>query len=600
VGAGRRRGLWAAALCVALTATVPAIGASGVGTPSGFAVVGHEAIEPGIDHYLLRSGDPQHAVHVARIDAALAGRLRVMRSRDRIAGPYPRLERTSEMCLRVRCVVAVNGDFTEPYTHEPAGSLVSAGELMRTPRFRHARFSVDESGRPAIGHDLDWSGTLRVFDDSLPLTGVNVSRPANGIVLYTSRYGPSTATSGEGRELAIDVAGPPSGSQTPVRLVRLGTGDSPLGPGRVVISGTGTGASAVEALWRRWRVTDPAALGILEVDIRGIVETIGGSPVLLHGSQWAFPDHDDSFTRSAHPRTVVGWTAAGDFLLVSVDGRQPGYSTGMSLHSAASMLIQLGAIEAVNLDGGGSTTFVVKSRVRNRPSNPGNAERSVGSALVLLPAPGSVAVAEPRGIALACPTREVREDGFTDVAAGMPHEPAIDCVVWWQVARGVTPTLYEPGKTVTRAQLASLLASFVVRSGGTLPAAVDRFADDDGSPHERSINQMAAAGVMTGRGDGSFGPRLPVTRAQLASALARAVAHRQGAPLPAAADYFADDDGSAHEQTIDQVAAAGLVGGVRLHIYGPGDAVRRDQLATILARALDLLVEQGTTPPPSP
>jgi hypothetical protein len=598
VSARVRRVLGTAALVAALAGAVPALGASGVGTPSGFTFVGHEAVEPGVDHYLMRSGDPQHAVHVARIDAALADRLRVMRSRDRIAGPFPRLERTSSMCLRVRCVVAVNGDFTEPGTQEPAGPIVSAGELMRTPRFRHARFSIDASGRPTIGHDLDWSGTVRVIDDELALTGVNVPRPADGVVLYTSRYGPSTGTPADGRELALEVAGPPSGNQTPVRLVRLATGDSPLGPGRLVVSGTGAGAAAIEALWRRWRLADPAALGVLDVDTRGIVEAVGGSPVLVLGSQWAFPDHDDSFTRSAHPRTVIGWTAAGDFLLVAVDGRQPGYSTGMSLHSAASLLIQLGAIEAVNLDGGGSTTFVVKSQVRNRPSNPGNAERSVGSALVLLPAPGSVGVADPRGIALACPDGRVPDDGFADVAAGSGHETAVDCVVWWEVARGVTAELFEPGRTVTRAQLASLLASFVTRSGGTLPASQDRFRDDAGSPHERSINQVAAAGIMTGRGDGSFGPSLHVTRAQLASALARAVAHRQGGPLPPAVDYFADDDSSAHEPAIDQAAAAGLVGGVSLNLYGPGDAVRRDQLATTLARALDLLVEQGTTTAP--
>jgi hypothetical protein len=79
----------------------------------------------------------------------------------------------------------------------------------------------------------------------------------------------------------------------------------------------------------------------------------------------------------------VGITADGQILLVVVDGRQPGYSTGMTMQEFARLFLDLGAVDAMNLDGGGSSTMVVNGEVVNRPSE--GVERSVGSAIVVLP-----------------------------------------------------------------------------------------------------------------------------------------------------------------------------------------------------------------------
>jgi hypothetical protein len=143
------------------------------------------------------------------------------------------------------------------------------------------------------------------------------------------------------------------------------------------------------------------------------MESVGGSPILVKdGKRW-FTDPGDNFTDGRHPRTVVGWTPAGDVLLVTVDGRQPAVSVGMSLFEAADFLIGLGATEAMNLDGGGSTTFVHAGTVVNKVSDVqvrnggktlirhsvekgdtllGHVERPVASALVVVP---SIAVSVP-------------------------------------------------------------------------------------------------------------------------------------------------------------------------------------------------------------
>jgi exopolysaccharide biosynthesis protein len=88
------------------------------------------------------------------------------------------------------------------------------------------------------------------------------------------------------------------------------------------------------------------------------------------------------FADARHPRTAVGVRADGRILLVTVDGRQPELSVGMTIAELATLLIELGAVEAVNMDGGGSTTMVVRGRVVNSPSDL-TGERAVGDALLI-------------------------------------------------------------------------------------------------------------------------------------------------------------------------------------------------------------------------
>jgi hypothetical protein len=127
-----------------------------------------------------------------------------------------------------------------------------------------------------------------------------------------------------------------------------------------------------------------------------VFDTIGGNPVIVQDGQivWSDVNGTTSF-HGRNPRTGVGVTADGRVLLIAVDGRQPGYSKGMTLLQFAQLFMDKGAVNALNLDGGGSTTVVVNGDIKNRPSD-GN-ERSVSSALVVLPGPdpGEQAPAPP-------------------------------------------------------------------------------------------------------------------------------------------------------------------------------------------------------------
>ena len=96
------------------------------------------------------------------------------------------------------------------------------------------------------------------------------------------------------------------------------------------------------------------------------------------------PWFQGSFVAARQPRTLAGVRADGRLLLVTIDGRRPGWSAGVTLAEAARVMRSLGAREALNLDGGGSTAMAVRGRVVSRPSDPAG-ERPVSDALVVLP-----------------------------------------------------------------------------------------------------------------------------------------------------------------------------------------------------------------------
>lgn len=128
----------------------------------------------------------------------------------------------------------------------------------------------------------------------------------------------------------------------------------------------------------QWGVTPAEAGG---------VQMIGGFPELLDGGQQVGDlglADNPSFAASRHPRTAVGYDSVTSTLwLAVIDGRQSDYSTGMSLPELVQLFQALGAGEALNLDGGGSSVMVLSGRTANRPSDPAG-ERPVVNALLLV------------------------------------------------------------------------------------------------------------------------------------------------------------------------------------------------------------------------
>jgi hypothetical protein len=176
----------------------------------------------------------------------------------------------------------------------------------------------------------------------------------------------------------------------------------------------------------------------------GAVDVLGGTPVLISNGQTQDQDlsGDGSFF-ARQPRTAVGVTADGQMLVVVVDGRQPGYSVGMTLVELTDLMQSLGAQNAINLDGGGSSAMWVNGLRVNRPSD--GFERGVGSALVVLPGddPGQadLTVAPPT------PATVVRPK-----AQRLPTPPLVSPLFGGQPVAGWAAAARDPGSVGGLAQ----------------------------------------------------------------------------------------------------------------------------------------------------
>ena len=209
---------------------------------------------------------------------------------------------------------------------------------------------------------------------------------------------------------------------------------------------------------------------------------------------------------------------------------------------------------------------------------------------------GVAAPAAVRDLNRACPPEQVPANSHTDDDTNT-HERAIECMVWWEIALGQTAERYAPGVAVSREQMASFVARLIEKAGAELPAdAPSAFSDDDASHHRANIDKLAAAGLVDGKGDGRFAPRETVNRAQMAKFIVNAYEYVSGNTLSRGADGFSDDNGHLLEEFIDKSYESGFTAG-RDGRYEPAQPVLRDQMASFLARTLDLLVAEGVTPP---
>ncbi len=312
-----------------------------------------------------------------------------------------------------------------------------------------------------------------------------------------------------------------------------------------------------------------------------------------------------AIARTEFSSSTGGWTAGGTFPAVVDDGdavaANPNHAWGTSVaRSTIESAYGLGTLTGVQVltrnglgDMGGRVTKIRLTGTARTVEVTGNDLRSklgLKSDWYDITAPPPPAVT-PRAIGTACPST-VPSGAFSDVPTDSPHARAIDCVAWRNIAEGTGDGRFSPAGVVTRAQMASFVARMITAADGTLPASPpDAFDDDDGSVHELAINQLADLGVVNGVGNRTYGPQREIDRAQVAAILARAVSEL-GTTLPGSpTDYFTDDESSTHQLRINQLASQGVVTGTSAGIYSPAASTRRDQMASMVARALDLALE---------
>ncbi|WP_191556310.1 phosphodiester glycosidase family protein [Metabacillus idriensis] len=210
------------------------------------------------------------------------------------------------------------------------------------------------------------------------------------LIQYSSHFGTNTP-SGAGAEAVINS----KGIVTEIRDVRGGK----IPEGSTVLSGT-----AENAQWIQAHLEDGEKVKIKKkmfteegsIPSREGIGIINGGPRLIRDKKIDIPSTAEGFHQPdnpeffyqfgqrRHPRTAAGVKADGTILLVTIDGRKPGYSVGANFKESAQLLKSLGAVNALNLDGGGSTTMTVNQKLVSTPSD-ASGERPVGDGILLLP-----------------------------------------------------------------------------------------------------------------------------------------------------------------------------------------------------------------------
>ena len=113
---------------------------------------------------------------------------------------------------------------------------------------------------------------------------------------------------------------------------------------------------------------------------------VGGGPVLIHdGRIWITNKEEQLFSGGdpdRHPRTAMGYTKDGHFIILAIQGRAPGAADGATLEEEAKLLADLKCYEAVNLDGGGSSCMLINGKETIKPSDK-EGERPVPAVFII-------------------------------------------------------------------------------------------------------------------------------------------------------------------------------------------------------------------------
>lgn len=296
-----------------------------------------------------------------------------LRGREALTGI---VDREAALAPQARVVAAINADFFRmrgPAMGGVGGACVRNGELITTPRGRPALF-VDADGSPRI-ETTQTSATVTVGERTWPMDGMNMpDQGGEGAVQMFTEIGGWQLCDGC---VVAELQGGPLQTQGQweaivTEVIAPGT-DRQAGSGEALIAARDEPTRAALLQARAGEVVQ-IALETPPFDAP-VLQAVGGSHVLVRGGEVVAGD------QVRHPRTAAG-SNDREMIFVTVDGRQPGWSVGMTLTELAELMQRLGCTDAINLDGGGSTTAWAQGSVINRPS--GGVERPIANAVFVL------------------------------------------------------------------------------------------------------------------------------------------------------------------------------------------------------------------------
>ena len=375
----------AAAIAPARQESLPAVGVG-------------RAVAPGVLHFTL--SDPALlappapiSVQLLRLDLA-----QVDLTTDLALGDRQGRATVLSAARRRQAIAAVNAGFFALHNGDPIGPLRIDGELVSDGTLGRAAAALIPNGRggkPTWLFDRAGVALAAVVErgGSIAVDGVDTTRAVGALMLYTPRYGPDSDTAPTGIEWVLE----PQGAGYVVKERRWHVGRTPIPRRGLVLSYGGlTPPAPLDRLAAGDRLTiretwKPAS-GQAADRWRAAADVGSGAGLLRRGGgdvrDWEKTEHLASAFLGRHPRTMFGIDRDGYAWLVTVDGRQPDTSAGMTLGELQGLAKRIGLTDALNLDGGGSTTMVIAGSVVNHPSDPTGA-RTVSDVLLVVPRRGT-------------------------------------------------------------------------------------------------------------------------------------------------------------------------------------------------------------------
>ena len=262
---------------------------------------------------------------------------------------------------------------------EILGNTKIDGVVCGTTYYTRSTMGINADGSTIFGR-TNYYGVVTMNGESLNIGGVDCERGADCVVIYNYHYGSTTGTNDYGTEyIVIDGV---------VSEIFNRKGNNSIPKNGYVVSAHGK----AEELFKNTRVGDRVTFDESIIDADGIsnfnkaIHVVGAGPQLIKDGKIYVTANEERFPADIRigraPRSAVGVTQYGDYIIAIVDGRQA-HSKGCTLYEWAQILLNdFGAVNAINLDGGGSTELVVKGNIVNSPSD--GRERPIGDALVII------------------------------------------------------------------------------------------------------------------------------------------------------------------------------------------------------------------------
>lgn len=276
---------------------------------------------------------------------------------------------------RNNSVVAVNGTFFKPQTGVPLGALMIDRQLVTSPVYNRVAMGIGKSGFQMAKLELD--AKIVAPNKQIPLDNINQPRMSIGhTIAYTrdwGQYSPPTPK----REVQIAVEDS--------KIINISNGSIAIPKDGYVISGP---KEKLEPFFNAKSV---------QLDIKtkpnwdDVDDIISGGPYLVKEGK-VYVDVAEQKLRpieGKNPRTAIGYTKDNNFIIVTVDGRESA-SVGMNIYDLAKFMKSIGCYNAMNLDGGGSSTMCIKGQVVNNPVQRGGI--AISNALTVSVAKGTIAI----------------------------------------------------------------------------------------------------------------------------------------------------------------------------------------------------------------